>query len=80
MVAAWRGLEARWQLLVCSFRYFSLLVALSLSVTKFWLALGAVLFVYQVEVNVLVPVVLGKEMRINPVMILFFTIATRLLA
>ena len=52
-----------------------LLVALSLSVTKFWLALGAVLFVYQVEVNVLVPVVLGKEMRINPVMILFFTIA-----
>jgi len=52
-----------------------LLVALSISVTKFWLALGAVLFVYQVEVNFLVPFVLGKEMRMNPVSILFFTIA-----
>lgn len=52
-----------------------LLVALSISVTKFWLALGAVLLVYQVEVNFLVPFVLGKEMRMNPVNILFFTIA-----
>jgi predicted PurR-regulated permease PerM len=43
--------------------------------TKFWLALAIVLFVYQVEVNLLVPVVLGKEMRLHPVTILFFTLA-----
>jgi len=52
-----------------------LFVALSISVTKFWLALGAILFVQQVEANVLVPYILGKEMRLNPVLILFFTIA-----
>jgi putative permease len=52
-----------------------LFVALSLSVTKFWLALAAILFVQQVEVNFLVPYILGKEMRLNPVLILFFTIA-----
>ena len=52
-----------------------LFVALSISVTKFWLALGAILFVQQVEVNFLVPYILGKEMRLNPVLILFFTIA-----
>jgi predicted PurR-regulated permease PerM len=43
--------------------------------TKFWLALAIVLFVYQVEVNLLVPLVLGKEMRLHPVNILFFTLA-----
>src|SRR2546427_9530313 len=53
-----------------------LLVALSLGATKFWLALGAILLVYQVELNVLVPGVLGKEMRLHPVNILFFTLAT----
>jgi putative permease len=52
-----------------------LFVALSISVTKFWLALGAILFVQQIEVNFLVPYILGKEMRLNPVMILFFTVA-----
>jgi putative permease len=52
-----------------------LFVALSMSVTKFWLALGAILFVQQIEVNFLVPYILGKEMRLNPVMILFFTVA-----
>ncbi|MBV9007907.1 MAG: AI-2E family transporter [Verrucomicrobia bacterium] len=52
-----------------------LFVALSLSLTKFWLALAAILFVQQVEANVLVPYILGKEMRLNPVLILFFTIA-----
>jgi predicted PurR-regulated permease PerM len=52
-----------------------LFVALSISVTKFWLALAAILFVQQVEVNFLVPYILGKEMRLNPVLILFFTIA-----
>jgi predicted PurR-regulated permease PerM len=53
-----------------------LLVALSLGATKFWLSLGVILLVYQVELNVLVPGVLGKEMRLHPVNILFFTLAT----
>src|SRR5205809_7898667 len=53
-----------------------LLVALSLGATKFWLALGVIVVVYQVELNLLVPGVLGKEMRLHPVNILFFTMAT----
>ncbi len=53
-----------------------LLVALSMGATKFCLALGVILLVYQVELNVLVPGVLGKEMRLHPVNILFFTPAT----
>ena len=53
-----------------------LLVALSLGATKFWLALAIILLVYQVELNLLVPGVLGKEMRLHPVNILFFTLAT----
>jgi predicted PurR-regulated permease PerM len=53
-----------------------LLVALSMGGTKFWLALGVIVLVYQVELNVLVPSVLGKEMRLHPVNILFFTLAT----
>src|SRR4029077_18793867 len=52
-----------------------LFVALSLGPTKFWLALLVIVIVYQVELNLLVPVVLGKEMRLNPVNILFFTLA-----
>jgi predicted PurR-regulated permease PerM len=43
--------------------------------TKFWLALAVILFVQQIETNFLVPYILGKEMRLNPVLILFFTIA-----
>jgi putative permease len=53
-----------------------LFVALSLGATKFWLALGVILFVQQIETNLLVPFVLGKEMRLHPVNILFFTLAT----
>ncbi len=53
-----------------------LLVALSLGATKFWLALGVIVLVYQIELNLLVPGVLGKEMRLHPVNILFFTLAT----
>src|SRR5436190_6210804 len=53
-----------------------LLVALSLGATKFWLALGVIVLVYQVELNLLVPGVLGKEMRLHPANILFFTLAT----
>jgi putative permease len=53
-----------------------LFVALSMGATKFWFALAVILFVQQVEVNLLVPFVLGKEMQLNPVSILFFTLAT----
>lgn len=53
----------------------ALFVALSLGVDKFVLALLAVLFVQQVETNVLVPFILGKSMELNPVSILFFTLA-----
>jgi predicted PurR-regulated permease PerM len=53
-----------------------LLVALSMGATKFWLALAVIVLVYQIELNVLVPAVLGKEMRLHPVNILFFTLAT----
>jgi predicted PurR-regulated permease PerM len=53
-----------------------LLVALSIGATKFWLALLVIMVVYQVELNLLVPGVLGKEMRLHPVNILFFTLAT----
>jgi predicted PurR-regulated permease PerM len=52
-----------------------LFVALCISLTKFWLALAAILFVQQIEVNFLVPYILGREMRLNPVMILFFTVS-----
>ncbi len=53
-----------------------LFVALSLGMTKFWLALAVILFVQQVETTVLVPYVFGRELQLNPVMILFFTLAT----
>jgi putative permease len=52
-----------------------LFLALSLGATKFWLALALILIVYQVELNLLIPVVLGREMRLHPVNILFFTLA-----
>jgi putative permease len=53
----------------------ALFVALSMGFDKFGLALLAVLFVQQVETNVLVPFILGKSMELNPVSILFFTLA-----
>jgi putative permease len=53
----------------------ALFVALSMGADKFGLALLAVLFVQQVETNVLVPFILGKSMELNPVSILFFTLA-----
>src|SRR5713101_9037064 len=53
-----------------------LLVALRMGATKFWLALAVIVLVYQIELNVLVPGVLGKEMQLHPVNILFFTLAT----
>ena len=53
----------------------ALFVAFSMGTDKFGLALLAVLFVQQVETNVLVPFILGKSMELNPVNILFFTLA-----
>lgn len=53
----------------------ALFVALSMGAGKFWLALAAILFVQQVESNLLVPFVLGKSMNLNAVLILFFTLA-----
>ena len=53
----------------------ALFVAFSMGIDKFGLALLAVLFVQQVETNVLVPFILGKSMELNPVNILFFTLA-----
>src|SRR6266508_2844338 len=50
--------------------------AFLVSIPIFLLALGVIVLVYQVELNVLVPGVLGKEMRLHPVNILFFTLAT----
>jgi len=52
----------------------ALFVALSMGVTKFLLALACVLFVQQVESTLLVPFVLGREMRLNPAIILFSTL------
>src|SRR5947199_2349230 len=53
-----------------------LLVAVSMGATKFRLALGVIVLGYQVVLNVVVPGVLGKEMRLHPLNILFFTLAT----
>src|SRR5438128_486776 len=42
----------------------------------FAILLLVIVLVYQIELNFLVPGVLGKEMRLHPVNILFFTLAT----
>jgi len=53
----------------------ALFVALGMGVGKFFLALACVLLVQQVESTILVPFVLGREMRLNPVVILFSALA-----
>lgn len=53
----------------------ALFVALSMGGATFGLALLAIIFVQQIETNLLVPFILGKEMDLNPVSILFFTLA-----
>jgi predicted PurR-regulated permease PerM len=53
----------------------ALFVALSMGVDKFGLALLVVLFVHQVETNLLIAFVFGQAMDLNPVSILFFTLA-----
>jgi putative permease len=53
----------------------ALLVAASMGTSQFFLALLAILFVQQVETNVLIPFVMGKQMDLHPVIIMFFTLA-----
>lgn len=52
----------------------ALLVAASMGVNHFLLALLAILFIHQVEVNVLTPFVMGKQTDLHPVIIMFFTL------
>ena len=49
----------------------ALFVALSMGVDKFGLALLVILFVHQVETNLLIPFVFGRTMDLNPVSIFF---------
>jgi putative permease len=53
----------------------ALFVAASMGFGKFVLALLSVLFVQQVETNLLVPFVMGKQMKLHAVTIIFFTFA-----
>lgn len=53
----------------------ALFVALSLGIDKFGLALLAVLFIHQIETNLLIPFIFGRSMELNPVSILFCTLA-----
>jgi predicted PurR-regulated permease PerM len=53
----------------------ALLVAASMGISHFLLALLAILFVQQVETNILIPFVMGKQMDLHPVIIMFFTLA-----
>jgi predicted PurR-regulated permease PerM len=53
----------------------ALFVAASTGLPTFALALLVILFVQQVESNLLIPFVMGKQMNLHPVTILFFTLA-----
>jgi len=53
----------------------ALFVAASLGFTQFLLALGAILFVQQIETNILIPFVMGRTMNLHPMTIMFFTLA-----
>jgi len=53
----------------------ALFVAASLGPTTLALAILVILFVQQVESNLLIPFVMGKQMNLHPVTILFFTLA-----
>ncbi len=53
----------------------ALLVAASISFKTFLLACAAILFVQQVETNLLIPFVMGRQMDLHPVIIMFFTLA-----
>lgn len=53
----------------------ALFVAASMGIGKFVLALLSVLFVQQVETNLLVPFIMGRQMKLHAVTIIFFTFA-----
>jgi putative permease len=53
----------------------ALFVALGEGTNTFGLALAAVLFVQQVESNLLVPFIMGRSMELHPVTIVFFAVA-----
>jgi putative permease len=53
----------------------ALFVAASMGPTTLALAVLVILFVQQVEANLLIPFVMGKQMNLHPVTILFFTLA-----
>lgn len=53
----------------------ALFVAASMGFGKFVLALLSVLFVQQVETNLLIPFIMGKQMKLHAVTIIFFTFA-----
>ena len=52
----------------------ALFVAAGLGSTKFFLTLAAILFVQQVESNLLVPFIMGRELDLHPVTIVFFAL------
>jgi predicted PurR-regulated permease PerM len=53
----------------------ALIVAASMGINHFLLALLVILFIHQVETNVLTPFVMGKQTDLHPVIIMFFTLA-----
>lgn len=52
----------------------ALFVAAGMGTTKLALTLAAILFVQQVESNVLVPFIMGRELDLHPVTIVFFAL------
>jgi len=52
----------------------ALFVALGQGMDKFGIALVIILFVQQIESNVLVPFIMGKQMQLHPVTIVFFAL------
>ncbi|RYG65170.1 AI-2E family transporter [bacterium] len=53
----------------------ALFVAAGMGTQKFALTLAAILFVQQVESNLLVPFIMGRELELHPVTIVFFALA-----
>jgi predicted PurR-regulated permease PerM len=53
----------------------ALFVSLGMGTTTFLYALAVIIFVQQVESNLLVPVIMGRSMQLHPVTIVFFALA-----
>jgi putative permease len=52
-----------------------LFVAASIGLDKFGLAVACYLFIQQIETNVLIPFIMGKQMDLHPVTIMFFILS-----